>query len=132
MMTDPGNILIFLLYFGVAIVLLLAFLAAYTLSTPLREWELIRAGNTAVSVALGGAMLGFALPLASAIVNTHSLTDAVITAAIALVVQLLCFAAMRLVRRDAAAALAQGDMAEGVFLAATSLVLGILNAACLT
>jgi uncharacterized membrane protein YjfL (UPF0719 family) len=39
---------------------------------------------------------------------------------------------MRLLRRDASAALAQGDMAEGAFLASTSLTLGILNAACLS
>jgi putative membrane protein len=131
-MSDPGNILIFLLYFGTSVVLLVAFLAAYTLVTHIHEWQLIRSGNTAVSVALSGAMIGFALPLASAIVHTQSLTDCIITAAIALVVQLLCFAAMRLLRRDARAALAQGDMAEGVFLASTSIVLGILSAACLS
>jgi len=131
-MRDPANILNFLLYFGTAAVLLSAFLAAYTLLTPVREWQEIRAGNTAVSIALGGAMIGFALPLASAIVHTQSLTDATIAAAIGLVVQLGCFAAMRLVRRDASAALGRGDMAEGVFLAATSVTLGILNAACLS
>jgi putative membrane protein len=131
-MTDPGNILIFLLYFAVSIILLLAFLAAYTLLTHIHEWRLIRSGNTAVAIALGGAMIGFALPLASAIMHSQSMVDMVITAAIALVVQLLCFAAMRLLRRDARAALAQGDMAEGVFLASTSLVLGILSAACLS
>jgi putative membrane protein len=126
------NILLFLLYFGTSVILLLAFLAAYTLATHLHEWRLIRSGNTAVAVALGGAMVGFALPLASAIVHSQSLADSVITAAIALVVQLLCFAAMRLLRRDASAALTQGDMAEGIFLASTSLTLGILNAACLS
>ena len=131
-MSDPANIVVFLVYFGTAVLLLLAFLAAYTLLTPIREWSQIRAGNTAVSVALSGAMIGFALPLASAILHTQSLTDAVITAAIALVVQLACFAAMLLLRRDAAKALADGDMAEGVFLAALSVVLGILNAACLS
>jgi putative membrane protein len=131
-MTDPGNLLIFLLYFGASVALLVAFLAAYTLATHLHEWRLIRSGNTAVSVALGGAMIGFALPLGSAIVHSQNLTDAVISAAIALVVQLLCFAAMRLVRPDARTALANGDMAEGVFLASTSLTLGILNAACLS
>ena len=131
-MTDPGNIVIFLLYFVTSVILLVAFLAAYTLITHIHEWRLIGSGNTAVAIALGGAMIGFALPLASAIVHSQSLTDSVITAAIALVVQLLCFAAMRLLRRDARLALAQGDMAEGVFLASTSLVLGILNAACLS
>ena len=131
-MANPANILNFLLYFGTAVVLLAAFLAAYTLLTPIQEWRLIRSGNTAASIALGGAMIGFAIPLASSIVHNVSLTDTVITAAIALLVQLLCFAAMRLLRRDASAALARGDMAEGVFLAATSLALGILNAACLS
>ena len=131
-MSDPANILIFLLYFGIAVVLLAAFLVAYTLLTPVHEWREIRAGNTAVSIALGGAMIGFALPLASAIVHNQNLTDTAIAAGIALLVQLSCFAAMRLLRRDATAALARGDMAEGVFLASTSLTLGILNAACLS
>jgi putative membrane protein len=131
-MSNPANIMNFLLYFGVSVILLAAFLAAYTLLTHIHEWRLIRSGNTAVAIALGGAMFGFALPLASAIEHSQSLADAVVTAAIALVVQLLCFAAMRLLRRDARAALARGDMAEGVFLASTSLTLGLLNAACLS
>jgi putative membrane protein len=131
-MTEPANILNFLLYFVTSVILLAAFLAAYTLLSRIEEWRLIRSGNTAVAVALGGAMTGFALPLASAVVHSQSVTDMVITAAIALVVQLLCLAAMRLLRRDAGAALAQGDTAEGVFLGSTSLVLGILSAACLS
>jgi putative membrane protein len=131
-MTESANILNFLLYFITSIILLVAFLAAYTLLTHIHEWRLIRSGNTAAAVALGGAMIGFALPLASAIMHSQSVTDMIITAAIALVVQLLCFAAMRLLRRDAGTALAQGDMAEGVFLASTSVVLGMLSAACLS
>jgi putative membrane protein len=131
-MSNPANIANFLLYFVTSVVLLAAFLAAYTLVTDIQEWRLIRAGNTAVAIALGGAMIGFALPLASAIVHSQSLVDSVVTAAIALVVQLLCFAAMRLLRRDTRAALTQGDMAEGVLLASTSLTLGLLNAACLS
>ena len=131
-MTDPGNIVIFLMYFVTSVILLVAFLVAYTLITRIHEWRLIGSGNTAVAIALGGAMIGFALPLASAIMHSQSLTDAIITAVIALVVQLLCFAAMRLLRRDARAALARGDMAEGIFLASTSLTLGILSAACLS
>jgi putative membrane protein len=131
-MTEPANILHFLLYFTTSVVLLAAFLGAYTLLTRIPEWRLIKGGNTAVAVALGGAMIGFALPLGSAIAHTQSITEAIITAAIALVVQLLCFAAMRLLRRDASAALVQGEMAEAVLLASVSLTLGILNAACLS
>ncbi len=129
-MTNPDNLLAFLLYFGTSVALLAAFLAAFTLITPIHEWRLIRAGNTAVALALGGAMLGFALPLAAAVIHSASLPDMIVTAAVALVVQLLCFAAMRLLRRDASVALARGEMAEAVFLAFCSVVLGMLNAAC--
>ena len=131
-MSNPANIANFLLYFVTSVVLLSAFLAAYTLVTDIQEWRLIRAGNTAVAIALGGAMIGFSLPLASAIVHSQSLADCVVTAAIALVVQLLCFAAMRLLRRGTGAALTQGHISEGVLLASTSLTLGMLNAACLS
>jgi putative membrane protein len=131
-MTDPGNIVIFLLYFVTSVILLAVFLVAYTLATRIHEWRLVGSGNSAAAVALGGAMIGFALPLASAMIHGQSLIDGVITAAIALVVQLLCFAAMRLLRRDARAALIAGDLAEGIFLASTSITLGILSAACLS
>ena len=130
-MSDPQNILLFLSYFSTAVVLFGAFLAAYTLATRIKEWELIRAGNTAAALSLGGAMIGFALPLAAAIVHSGGLADMVVTAGVALLVQLLCFAAMRLLRRDATAALVRGDMAEATVLASVSVVLGLLNAACL-
>jgi putative membrane protein len=130
-MSDPRNTLLFLSYFGTAIVLFGAFLAAYTLATRIKEWELIRASNTAAALSSGGAMIGFALPLAAAIGHSGGLADMVVTAAVALVGQLLCFAAMRLLRRDASAALVRGDMAKGILLASVSVVLGMLNAACL-
>ena len=131
-MTSLANLPNFLAYFGASVVLLAAFLAAYTLITPLHEWTLIRDGNTAVALSLAGATLGFALPLASAIVHSANLADMAVWAAVALILQLLCFAAMRLLRRNVNAALAQGDMAEAIVLAAGSVVFGLLNAACLS
>ena len=131
-MTSLANLPNFLAYFGASVVLLAAFLAAYTLITPLHEWTLIREGNTAVALSLAGATLGFALPLASAIVHSANLADMAVWAAVALILQLLCFAAMRLLRRNVNAALAQGDVAEAIVLAAGSVVFGLLNAACLS
>ena len=131
-MTSLANLPIFLLYFGTAVVLLAAFLALYTLIVPLNEWQLIREGNTAVALVIAAAMVGFALPLGSAVVHSANLADMVVWAGVSLVLQLLCFAAMRLLRRDVSRALARGDMAEAVLLAGTSITLGVLNAACLS
>ncbi len=131
-MTSLANLPNFLVYFGASVVLLAAFLAAYTLIIPIHEWKQVREGNTAVALSLAGATLGFALPLASAIAHSANLADMVVWAAVALILQLLCFGAMRLLRRNVSAALAQGDMAEAITLATGSLVLGLINAACLT
>jgi len=72
------------------------------------------------------------LRLASAIVHSANLADMAVWAAVALILQLLCFGAMRLLRRDTSAALARGDMAEAIVLATGSVVFGLLNAACLS
>jgi putative membrane protein len=129
MLASIGN---FLIYLVSGLVLLGAFLGAYTLALPMREWELIRQGNVAAAVVVGGALLGFTLPLAEAIRHTDGFGQMVVWSAVALLVQLLGFGLMRLYRRDAAAAIEKGDMAEAVLLASGSLALGLVNAACLT
>jgi putative membrane protein len=131
-MTSLANLPNFLLYFGASVGLFVAFLVAYTAILPLHEWRLIREGNTAVALVLGGAMIGFAIPLSTAIVRSENLADMAVWAVISLVLQLLCFGALRLWRRDAAVSLARGDTAEATLLAAGSVALGLLNAACLT
>jgi putative membrane protein len=131
-MTSLGNLPNFLLYFGVSVGLFAAFLTACTIVLPLNEWRLIREGNTAVALVLGGAMLGFAIPLAVAIVRSGNLADMAVWAIVSLLLQLLCFGALRFLRPDASTALARGDMAEAIVLAAGSVAFGLLNAACLT
>ena len=76
----------FLSYFATAIGLLALFLAVYVFITPYREITLIREGNAAAAASLGGAVLGFVLPLASAITHSVSLPDMAVWGLIALVV----------------------------------------------
>lgn len=122
----------FLSYFATAIGLLLLFLAAYVFITPYREITLIREGNTAAAASLGGALLGFVLPLASAIAHSVSLIDMAIWGLIALVIQLLVYLGARLLLPGLERAIPTGQVATGVFLGALSLAIGILNAACMS
>ena len=131
-MTSLTNLPDFLAYFVSSIVLLGLFLILYTRLLPMREWELIRQGNRAAALSLSGAMLGFSLPLATAIAHSDGLADMAVWAAVSLVLQLACFGVMHFVRRDVGAAIAGGDMAEAILMAAGSVTLGVLNAACLT
>lgn len=127
-----ANLPYFLTYFVASLVLLGAFLVLYSQVTPIREWTLIRQGNTAAALSLAGATLGFCLPLASAIAHSAGLADMVLWAAVALALQLACFGVARLLWRDVIAGVEGGDMAAAVVLATGSAVLGLLNAACLT
>lgn len=131
-MTSLQALPLFFGYFAGSLVLLAIFLVLHARVLRVREWDLIRHGNTAAALSVAGAAGGFALPLASAIVHSVSFADMVVWALVAGALQLACLAAMRLLRTDVGAALEQGDMAEAVVMAAAAMILGLLNAACLS
>jgi putative membrane protein len=122
----------FLLYFVLALALLALFVAVYVQVTPYRELALIREGNMAASISLSGAVLGFVLPLASAIAHSVSPLDMAAWGVIALVVQLIVYAVTsRLVPRFREA-IEAGKAAPATLLAALSISAGILNAASMS
>ncbi len=77
----------FLSHFLAGLALLGAALMLYARFTPHDEVALIRAGNPAAAVSLGGTVVGFALPIGAAIAHSANLLDAVVRAAVALVAQ---------------------------------------------
>jgi putative membrane protein len=111
----------------------LIFKAIYQAITPHNEGALIRAGNSAAAVALGGAVLGYVIPLASALTQTHSLPEFVAWAALAGVIQIVVFwAVRRIALPDISARIEAGEMSAALYLLMISLAVGILNAACMT
>lgn len=122
----------FLAYFAVAIVLVLIFIRVYTWLTPQDELALIRANNSAAALAFGGALIGFALPLSSAITNSLSLLDCAVWGAVALIVQVLTFVVLRVAIKQLPERINQGEIATGIFVAATAIAVGLINAACMS
>ena len=122
----------FLAYFALAIALLLVFGFIYTRLTSHDEFELIRHGNSAAAVALGGSLIGFVLPLASSIVHAVSLLDFLIWGVIALIIQLATFFGVRIFLPNLSARISRGESSAGLFVALTSIAIGTINAACMT
>lgn len=118
-------------FFLTAIALLTAFLALYIRVTPYNELALIRDGNTAAAISLGGAALGFALPLAVSVAVSHNLPAMLGWGGVAGVVQLATYLAVRLALPGINQAIPQGQVASGIVLAAFSLGVGVLNAGCI-
>ena len=122
----------FAAYFGVSLVLFTVCLAIYVMITPYPEIRLIREGNAAAAASLSGALIGFALPLASVVVHSVSLLDMFLWSGVALVVQLAAFAVVRLMVPAIGQHVRDGQVSSGIFLGAVAVTLGILNAASMT
>lgn len=126
-----GNLPAFASYFMTSVLLLAIFLGLYVWVTPYSELALIRAGNEAAAVSLGGALIGFALPIGVSVAVSHDLYVMLGWSVIACAVQLLTFTAARLLLPGINRNIPQGRLASGIFLASLSIGVGILNAACI-
>ncbi len=86
----------FLVYLSVSLAYLAVFVVLYLRVTPYREIQLIREGNMAASFSLSGALLGFIVPLASAVQHSVNLVDMALWGAIAMLVQLAAYVVVKL------------------------------------
>ena len=113
--------------------LLALFKRIYQAITPYNERALIAEGNMAAAVVLGGSMLGFALPLASALTETDDRVEFVMWGILAGIVQILSFTILRrFIVADVKGNIEAGNMAVAIYLAATAIAVGLLNAASMT
>lgn len=81
----------FVLYSLASLVLLFIFARLYMWTTPYHEMEQIKDGRSAPAIALGGAMIGFTLPLLSVSYHGVNFIDFLIWAGVAGVFQIILF-----------------------------------------
>ena len=122
----------FLVYAGLSVVFVYAYMLIYLKLTPYDELKLIKDGNAAAALSLSGAVLGFTLPLAAAIVHSVHPWDMMLWGVIAAAVQLLVYVAVRFTFLNVSRRIPEGQVAAGIVLGAISVSAGILNAACMT
>jgi putative membrane protein len=123
----------FAVAFAAALAFTAAFKALYQIVTPHRERELIAAGNPAAAIVLGGAVLGYVIPLATALTQTENLWEFAAWATLAGVIQIVVFLLVRrLAFRDLSARIERGETAAALYLLTLSLAVGLLNAASMT
>jgi putative membrane protein len=121
----------FLLYFCTAIIAVVAYLLVYTRVTPHNEFQLIRDNDPAAAIALGLSLVGFSLPLVSAIAHSANVVDCLIWSLIALAVQIAVYFLVKIPVPNLSTRIAQGEMASAIWLGLASLAAGALNAACM-
>ena len=128
------GLLNFALYFAVSVIYLFIFKVVYAFVTPHDEWKLVKEDqNVAAAIGFGGAMVGFSLALASAASNSLGLIDFTIWGIVAVIAQSLAFVLLRFsFMPKIAERITNNEVSAGVILAAMSIAVGLLNAACMT
>jgi putative membrane protein len=119
----------FLVYFCTGLVAVMLYLFVYTRVTSHDEFELIRHNVPSAAIALGLSLLGFVLPVASAIVHSANVWDCLIWSVIALIVQMTVYFIVRIPVPNLSHRIADGELAAATWLGLASLAAGVLNAA---
>ena len=109
-----------------------AFAGIYMAVTPFHELALIRQGFVAPALSLGGAVIGFSLTVASSILHNDSYPLFVAWCAAGLSVQVLAYFVLARLLPGLPDQLAGNNVAAGATLGMVSLVVGIVNAACMS
>jgi putative membrane protein len=123
----------FLVAFGAGCAFLVVFKLIYQMVTPYDERRLIREGNVAAALTFGGAIIGFALPVASALSETESVIEFAAWALLAGIIQVAAFLIVRtIVVKDLHARVERGETAMAIYLAAVAIAVGLINAASMT
>ncbi len=122
----------FLAFFVVAVILTIIFVGVYSTVTRHNEIKLIKEKSTAAAIAFSGSLIGFAMPLASAMMNSVTILEMVVWGVVALIVQIVVYLLVRLPMPRISERITANEVAAGIWLGATSLVGGILNAASMT
>jgi putative membrane protein len=122
----------FLLYFCISTIAVVCFLWVYTRITAHDEFDLLAKNVPGAAISLGLSMLGFALPVASAVAHASDVVDCIIWSVIALCVQVIAYYVVRIPVPDISKRIANGEMAAAIWLGLASVTAGLLSAASMT
>jgi putative membrane protein len=112
--------------------MLIGGMGIYMWITPYEDNKLVRDGNTAGAVALGGAFLGLAIPLAGSLAGSLTTLDILLWGLVPAAVQLDCFKIVDHVLRGLPKRIADGEMAAAIFLAFVKVAAGTIVATAVT
>ena len=118
-----------LLHSSVTFLMLGAGLSIYIRITPFDEISLIKNKNNAAAITLGGAIVGFAIPLAASLKTSLNLWDIVIWGFVTLILMLISYRVIDFLVRGLAQRVEANEIGPAILLAAIKLAVGLIAAA---
>lgn len=118
-----------LLHASVTLVMLVLGATLYALLTPHKEITLIREGNSAAALSLGGVFVGLAIPLAVSLKASTSVIEIAIWGAATIAVQLLVFRVTDMMLKGLPERIQDGEVAAAALLVGAKLGVALILAA---
>ncbi|MEY4786072.1 MAG: hypothetical protein RIR41_4007 [Pseudomonadota bacterium] len=121
----------FLLHGGVTLALLMAGCFVHVALTPMKEMQLIRAGNVSAGISVGAVIVGLAVPMSACLATATSVYDILIWGVVAILLQLLAFRAADLLLRDLPKRIERDEVGAALVLAGVKIAAAMIMAAAL-
>jgi len=116
----------------VSLAILLGAVMVHSLLTPHKEIGLIREGNSAAAVSLGGVLIGLAIPLAVSLKASTTLIELSLWGAATVLVQLLIFRLVDLILHGLPARIQHNEMSAAAMLVGAKLATAVILAAAVS
>ncbi len=117
---------------GAALALLILGAMIYVVLTPHKELKLLMAGNSSAGLALAGAMIGLALPLAAALRSSLGLVELLLWGAVTVLVQLLCFRVVDVLLKDLRKRIVEDQAGAAILLVGVNIAVALIVAAAVS
>ncbi len=129
--------MLFLMYFGAGLALLIVGTFLFELTTKNKEFQLIWEGNIASMLSLGGKVLGLAIGLSSVSKYSVSLMDMLFWGAVGIVAQIVAYwiaewTTKTFAKRDVYQAIEDNKVSVGGLLMILSVSIGLVIAGCMS
>lgn len=119
-------------HFVIATLILLSGVSIYVKTSAWNDLALIRSGNLAASISLGGAFLSLSMPLSASLNASLSIPSVIIWGVTAIIIQLICDRLASLVIGDLSSRIEKNDMSAALFVLGIKISVAMINAAVIS
>ena len=123
---------VLILHFGATLSILITGVVIYEWITPYPELKLVREGNNAAAIALSGAILSLAIPLACSMAVSGSVLDILVWRGVTIFILLIVYRFIDFLLKDLPVRIENGEIGAAILLSAVKLAVAAITAAAVS
>ena len=123
---------VLILHFGATLSILISGVVIYEWITPYPELKLVREGNNAAAIALSGAILSLAIPLAFSMAVSVSVLDILVWGGVTIFILLIVYRFIDFLLKDLPVRIENVEIGAAILLSAVKLAVAAITAAAVS